>query len=48
MNQGDEHEDQAQVDVREHEKTFEGFLRVAALVGIVSIVILIFLAVVGT
>ncbi|MEM6971346.1 MAG: aa3-type cytochrome c oxidase subunit IV [Pseudomonadota bacterium] len=34
--------------IEEHEATFNGFIRAAVLVGVVSIGILIFLAFVGT
>ncbi|MGF1551978.1 MAG: aa3-type cytochrome c oxidase subunit IV [Paracoccaceae bacterium] len=47
MDHGDDGRED-EVDVRDHEKTFNNFLRVAAAVGTVSILILIFLAIVGT
>ena len=35
------------MDIRDHEKTFEGFIRVTTWAAIVSIGVLIFLALVG-
>lgn len=36
-----------QMDVEEHEKTFEGFIRMATRAAILAIVVLIFLALVN-
>ena len=36
------------MDITQQQKTFEGFLRFSAVVTIISIVALIFLAIVGT
>lgn len=35
-------------DIEYHEKTFEGFLKACAIVIVVSVAILVFLAIVGT
>ncbi|MEL7347159.1 MAG: aa3-type cytochrome c oxidase subunit IV [Pseudomonadota bacterium] len=44
----DADESPPQVSLEEHEETFNGFLKVAAVVGIISVLVLIFLAIVGT
>lgn len=42
-----EHHTHGEMDVREHEKTFEGFVRFVAWGAVASIAVLIFLALVG-
>ena len=41
-------DDHGTTDVSYHEKTFEGFLKACAIVIVVAVAILLFLAVVGT
>lgn len=41
-----EHE-RGTMDIKEHEKTFEGFIRVATWAAVLAIVVLIFLALVN-
>jgi hypothetical protein len=44
----EQHHEQGSMDITEQERTFEGFLRVCAIVSVVVALILIFLAIVGT
>ena len=43
-----EHQEHGTMDVTEHRKTFEGFIRTCMIVSAVAVVVLIFLAFVGT
>ncbi|MEM7497345.1 MAG: aa3-type cytochrome c oxidase subunit IV [Pseudomonadota bacterium] len=44
----DKDENNGSMDITTQEKTFQGFLRACAIVAIVTVAILIFLAIVGT
>lgn len=44
----EQHHEHGSMDITEHERTFEGFLRACAITSVVVALILIFLAIVGT